>query len=460
MGKPKAPKAPDYAAAAKQQGEENINSSIATNYLNQINQTGPEGSMEFSYSKPGEGGHYLPNGTYIPTTSMKTTLSPEQQKLYDQNTQISTSLNEIAQQGIGYVGDTANKPYDQSQFPGLKTSVGGSGGIQTQLGNIGPIQGQIGDAGPIQGQIADAGDIQSQLGRTNYKSAYDFSGIGAMPSSSDFAAQRDQITNAMMERLQPFIDRDRSALQNKLANQGIGLGSEAYQTDNTIFDKGVNDQRIAALLAGSGEQQRFFQNAMGIRGQGVGEAMAQGNIANEAAAGEFGQGLAAGNFANNAQGQRYQQNANSMEAANSAQTQKFMQMLAGGDFTNQAAQLKLQEEMARGNFNNQGQQQMFQQGLAGGEFENQARSQAIQEADYFRNQPLNMLNALRTGNQVSMPQFGNWATGTSPDAAPVYAAVNDRYNAQMDAYNAKMQGYGAMMGGLGALGGGAVGKWG
>jgi len=102
---------------------------------------------------------------------------------------------------------------------------------------------------------------------------------------------------------------------------------------------------------------------------------------------------------------------------------------------------------------------MFNQGLASRQFGNAARSQAIQEADYFKNQPLNMLNALRSGNQVSMPQFGNVSTGAQVQAAPIYAATNDQYNAQMDAYNAKMANYGALLGGLGSLGGAAITKF-
>ena len=51
MGKPKAPKPPDYVGAAKAQGEADFNSTLATNYLNQPNQVGPDGSLIFSYDK-------------------------------------------------------------------------------------------------------------------------------------------------------------------------------------------------------------------------------------------------------------------------------------------------------------------------------------------------------------------------------------------------------------------------
>jgi hypothetical protein len=214
--------------------------------------------------------------------------------LYDQQTGISTQLNDLASKGIGYVADASKSPIDQSKLPGMVSSVDGQGGV----------------------------------------------------------ALRDKITNAMMERLQPMIDHDRAAMDTKLANQGITHGSEAYGYDNDIFNRGVNDQRIAALLAGDNEQQNEFSR-----------------------------------------------------------------------------------------------------GLASGQFSNAARGQAIQEADYFKNQPLNMLNALRTGNQVTMPNFGNVSAGSNIAAAPIYQASQDQYAAAMQQYQAKLAASSAFMNGIGSLGG-------
>jgi len=342
VGKPKAPKTPDYAAAAKAQGDANLGSALATNYLNQPNQVGPDGSLTFSYDYAG--GNRLPDGTVIPRTTATTTLSPDQQRLYDQNNQISIALNDLAKRGIGYVDTASATP----------TNING------------------------------APQLSGAPGATQFQSQYDLSHLGAMPSSSDFGAQRDQVTEALMARMQPYIDRDRAALDNKLANQGLNIGSQARNWDEDTFNRGVNDQRLAAVLGGSQEQQRLFDNAMGIRSQGFGEAVQQGDFANKAAEATFGQGLASS------------------------------------------------------------------------QMNNQARQQALQEADYFKNQPLNMLNALRTGNQVSMPQFGDVSTGAQVQAAPIYAATNDQYNAELQRYQQKMAGFSSLMGGLGSLGSAAV----
>ena len=342
MGKPQAPAPPDYAAAAKEQGAANLNGALASNYLNQANQVGPNGSLTYSYNP--SSGHTLPDGTFIPQTTATTTLSPEQQKLYDQNAQISTSLNGLAQKGVGFVDQATSHPLTAGQFGGVQTSLPGQ-----------PLQ-----------------------------TAYDYSHVSKIPGMDDFGKQRDDVTAALMSRMQPQLDAARASRENHLANQGIMSGSEAYGTEQRYLGQNENDARMQALLAGSQEQGRLFGQGMDAHNSGISDARSQGD------------------------------------------------------------------------FNNQSKSAMFGQGLSSGQFANQAQQQAIQEADYFKNQPLNMLNALRSGNQVSMPQFGSVAGGSQVAAAPVYAATNDMYQAQNAQYNTQMQGYGALMGGLGQIGGAAM----
>lgn len=371
MGKAKAPDPPDYAAAAKEQGAANLNSAIGSNVMNQINQVGPTGSLTYAYNNY----YTLPDGTKIPVATATTQLSPEQQNIYNQNTKISTDLNKLAIEGIDYVGDAVSNPITAQTVGGPSIARG------LARTTFDPTADPTAQA--VQGQ-------------------YDFSQVGAMPDSADFGAERDRITNAYMERLQPYLTKQREALDTKLANQGITHGSEAYNWDQDILNRGENDQRIAALLAGDQEAARLFQQKMGIRQQGVGEAVSRGN------------------FANQAQQQMYGQNLQDLINKNQAASSNFAQ------------------------------------GLASAQFQNAARQQAIQEADYFQNQPLNMLNALRSGNQVQMPQFGNVSNGAQIAPPPIYAAASDQYAAAMQNYQAKLQQQSALMGGIAGLGSAAI----
>lgn len=295
MGKPSPPKTPDYRGAAEAQGEANLNSAIATNQLGRIDQVTPQGSIRYEDI----GSYTLPDGTVIPRSQAVTTLSPDQQKLYDQNNQISQSLNDLAISGTDYVGKTVNTPYDTSKLAPR---------------------------------------------------------VNTLPGSQDYGKQRDEVTNALIARLQPSLNRTEDALRSRLANQGLQAGSEAYNNAYQEFNTGKNDAIMSALLAGGQEQSRM---------QGL--------------------DLNAGNFANT------------------------------------------------------------------------SRQQGIQEQSFFRNDPLNTLNALRTGNQVNMPNFQQ--TGSANvNAAPIYAATNDQYQGDVQRYQAQLGPWNSLMGGLGSIGAAFAGK--
>lgn len=67
----------------------------------------------------------------------------------------------------------------------------------------------------------------------------------------------------------------------------------------------------------------------------------------------------------------------------------------------------------------------------------QARQQALSEAAYLQDRPLNVVNALRTGNQVSMPQQMNVPMQQTTAGPDLLGAVNSQYNAQLGQYNAQ-----------------------
>lgn len=89
---------------------------------------------------------------------------------------------------------------------------------------------------------------------------------------------------------------------------------------------------------------------------------------------------------------------------------------------------------------------------------NQARQQAIQEQSFFRNEPLNTLNAVRTGAQVTNPSFTNVPQQQTTAGPDLLSAANMQYGAAMNAYNADQAALGGMMGGLFSLGGAALGS--
>lgn len=86
-----------------------------------------------------------------------------------------------------------------------------------------------------------------------------------------------------------------------------------------------------------------------------------------------------------------------------------------------------------------------------------ARQQGIQEQAFLQDRPLNVINALRTGNQVGMPQFTSvpqQATTTGPN---MLGAAQAQGQWDQNMYNQGVGSNNAMMSGLFGLGGAALG---
>jgi len=133
------------------------------------------------------------------------------------------------------------------------------------------------------------------------------------------------------------------------------------------------------------------------------------------------------------------------------------------DLMNQAAlggaQLQNQffgQGLQSGQFANTAQQQMLANQLSQANLSNLARQQGFQEQAYMRNEPLNTLNAVRSGAQVTGPSFVNvpqQVTTAGPDLLGA-AGLTGQYN--LGQYNAQQAGQNAMTGGLFNLAGAAL----
>ena len=86
----------------------------------------------------------------------------------------------------------------------------------------------------------------------------------------------------------------------------------------------------------------------------------------------------------------------------------------------------------------------------------QARQSALQEQAYLRNEPLNTLNAVRSGAQVQGPSFVNSAQQANTAGADLLGATQMGYNAQLGAANAQNAANNQMTSGLFSLGGAGI----
>jgi hypothetical protein len=456
-----APPAPDYAGAAAQTAAGNKETAIATQAGNMINQYTPQGSVTYA-----QRGSY--DGT--PLWEQVVTLSPEQQAAYNKDVAMNARLQDVGMQGVGYVQNALNAPL---QSPGQAVSTAGTTNFVTGV-NAPTLQTQLNDVGGLQRNInaptvnlatgADMGQIQQNLGDNSGRIRTD------VQDPNLFA---DKLTSQLYEQqtklLDPQMQREQAKIENQLANQGITRGSEAYNNAMQDFAR----QKESAYGTARTNAINQVMNA----GSQLYNAQLQGIQTQNAALGQqFGQGLQGATFANQAQQQAYQQQLSNAQMQNQARAQQLQEALSTGQFTNEAQAQAYAQELSRlqaqnaaqtqqfgmgmenANLYNQAANQQYAQQLSNAQLANQALQQNFANAQTLRQEPINILNAVRTGSQMqsaAQPQVGVSSPGQLANfAGPDYlsaATATGQYNQGL--YNANQAASSNMTSGLMGLAG-------
>jgi hypothetical protein len=196
FGKPDVPATPDYAGAAQQTAQGNLDAARAATAANRVNQVTPFGTLQYSVTGQDPYGN--------PTWTSTSALSPDQQALYDYDIQTSKGLGALQQQGLGYVSNMLQSPFDTSRLPQTGINAG------------------------------------------------------------------EDMTQSIMRRLQPTLAMEQKQFDTQMANQGIPLGSEAYENAKRMFDQRQNDRLVSSIIQGT-------QTGLQARGQGFSEQAYQRN---------------------------------------------------------------------------------------------------------------------------------------------------------------------------------------
>jgi hypothetical protein len=94
--------------------------------------------------------------------------------------------------------------------------------------------------------------------------------LGNAAPQYDDAFRQDTLAK-MLQRQQPQLDKDRQALETQLANQGISLGSQAYNDAIGNYNQRLNDLNLAADLGAGNEARAQYATLLGGRSQGINE---------------------------------------------------------------------------------------------------------------------------------------------------------------------------------------------
>jgi hypothetical protein len=319
-----------------------------------------------------------------------------------------------------------------------------------------------------------SGNFTGQQARTDL----DLSNVAKMPVNAGMTGQQ-----AIMARLDPQIQRMDERARQRLANQGLTYGGEAYNRAMGDVNQSSNDLLSQAALQGIGldmsANQQGYNQALsnaGFYNQGVGQNYQQGMGSQAARNQAIGQNQSAA-FAkqaamNQAQQQGYNQNMGMANFGNQALLQNQQAALANQQSLNQAQQQQYgqgmdtqaarnasiaqnqQAALARGQFTNQSQQQQFNQDLARAQFGNTAQDQSLNQQLQLRQQPLNEVMGLMGGSQIQLPQFQGYQAATKSPEEIMLAqqmqekALMDRYGIQSANANASNTANAGLMGTL------------
>jgi len=112
------PKAPDPYAMAKAQGDENYSAAFANSLMGNANIVGPQGSTRSDVTS------YITDpttGRQIPRFTQTTTMSPAEQKVYDQEAQMRYTMAQAANQAAGTASSALAKGFKPTGLPAWQT---------------------------------------------------------------------------------------------------------------------------------------------------------------------------------------------------------------------------------------------------------------------------------------------------------------------------------------------------
>lgn len=285
---------PYQVSNAQQTANQNTANNSA--FLNNVNQVTPFGTLTYDQTS----GIYDGLGNWVPQFTAITQLSPEQQKLYDSQVNVTQGAYNLANQYVDRIGAATAQPFSVSGAPAAPNvpTYNATGGGALPTYNAGAVG--TAPTGSSVNPLAAPGAV------TQYDDAY-----------------RNDVYSKMLQRASGAQADDRLALETRLANQGISIGTEAYRNAMDDYNRGINDFRIGAdISSGQNAAQQYQSYLAGNQQQwGQGLDKYQADLAGNNQT--FNQGLSTFNANLAAAGQHFDKNAMAYTLGNQQALQNF-----------------------------------------------------------------------------------------------------------------------------------------
>jgi hypothetical protein len=264
-GKGDSPDAPDYAAAAKEQGIANLEAARATAKLNNPNIINPYGTQTVTYggeptfdaqgydNAMKEYNKALANPSAGGVNTMQSWFNPETGRIEPKP------------------GATVSRPV----APDKNAFYRGTGDpdVGTVIQKLSPAEQAIYEKSVQQRtNVGDVGITGSEALKDIIGKKIDFSGA---PAVGDGAATRSRVYDALMGRVNEDTANAREQRNSSLIAAGIRPGTKAYDDAQNLITRGYNDARgVAEVNAGNAAQQQFGMDTQN-RQQYISELLAQ-----------------------------------------------------------------------------------------------------------------------------------------------------------------------------------------
>lgn len=242
MGK-SAPKAPDPAQTAAAQGQWNSFTAQQQQAMNMTNQNSPWGSL--SYDQTGSQTIIDPNGkaVEVPRYTANTTLTPEQQDIYNQTQAADLNLATIANEQSGRIGELLNDPfkYDNQDAENWAFDLASQRILPQQEQNRKALDTQLLNRGIRPGSAAYDQEMQ-RLTNANTDQLNQLALTGRQMGFNESLAMRNQPLNEIIGLMSGTQIQNPNATFAQTPQSGVagvdytGLVNQKYQSEMNAYN--------------------------------------------------------------------------------------------------------------------------------------------------------------------------------------------------------------------------------
>jgi hypothetical protein len=245
------PPAPDYTAAAKETAAGNLEAAKYATNANRINQYTPYGSLTYTRKQPtfDEAGYNRAMQNYQNSVNQSATQAPQTSGFGSliQNTLESAESNRLPSASSGGFNGSLGS-LTQMQAPRREDFMGADdgGGWEQRVELTPQAQATLEKNMALSDKYADVAGIGFDKARAIFENPTLDENL--LPQRAIDVGKTAQ--EALLSRIEPNLFREDEALRTRLANQGIGLGSKAYEREMLLQGQKGTDLRLQAALQG------------------------------------------------------------------------------------------------------------------------------------------------------------------------------------------------------------------